>query len=208
MTLGIEKFYNYVKAFGFYDTTGIELPGEANSIIQKKPNEIDMATASFGQSFQVTPIQIITAYSAIENDGKLVKPRIVKALTDSKGNVVKEFSSPILRNVISKQTSDTLKNILEGVVSEGTGMGAYIKGYRIAGKTGTSETFKNGKRSKERYVASFMGFAPADNPKISVLVMLDNPSMNSYYGGKVSAPVASKIIQYALDNLSLEKNYN
>ncbi len=201
--LGIDKFYSYVRAFGFYNKTGIDLPGEADSIFQLKPAEIDMATASFGQSFQITPIQMITAYAAIENGGQLLKPQVVKALTDSKGNVVKLFETQIIRNTISKQTADTLKRILEGVVSEGTGKEAFIDGYRIAGKTGTSETFENGKRSKDKYVASFMGFAPADNPKISVLVILDHPSGNSYYGGKVAAPVAAQIIKYALDNINI-----
>ncbi len=202
MTLGIDKFYSYIRSFGFYDKTDIDLPGEANSIFQQKPAEIDMATASFGQSFQITPIQMITAYSAIENGGQLLKPQIIKELTDSKGNVVKLFTTQIIRNTISKQTATTLSKILEGVVSEGTGMEAFIDGYRIAGKTGTSETFENGKRSKDKYVASFMGFAPADNPQISVLIILDHPSGDSYYGGKVAAPVAAQIIKYALDNIN------
>lgn len=203
MSLGIDKFYSYVRAFGFNEKTGIELPGEAGSIFQKDPTQIDMATASFGQSFQITPIQMITAYTAIENGGQLLKPQIVKELTDSKGNVVKLFDTKIIRNPISKQTADALKDILEGVVSEGTGKEAFIDGYRIAGKTGTSETFENGKRSKDRYVASFMGFAPTDNPKIGVLVILDHPSGDSYAGGKVAAPVAAQIIKYALDNISI-----
>ncbi|HEX2926819.1 MAG TPA: penicillin-binding transpeptidase domain-containing protein [Ruminiclostridium sp.] len=202
MTLGLDKFYNYVKDFGFFSKTGIDLPGEAMSIFQPRPVTIDMAAASFGQSFQVTPIQLITAYTAIENGGTLVKPQIIKELTDSKGNVVKTFDTRKVRNVISEQTSETLRGILEGVVTKGTGTDAFIKDYRIAGKTGTSETFQNGKRSKQVYIASFMGFAPADNPRISVLVVLDHPSVDSYYGGKVAAPVASKIIKYALDDLN------
>lgn len=200
MELGLDKFYSYVRAFGFKEKTGIELPGEAVGIFQKNPAVIDMATASFGQSFQITPIQMVTAYNAIENGGYLLKPQIIKELTDSKGNIVKLFNTQNIRNVISHKTSDTLKNILEGVVSEGTGKEAYIEGYSIAGKTGTSETFEKGKRSEDKYVASFMGFAPADNPLISVLVILDQPAGDSYYGGKVAAPVAAQIIKYALDN--------
>lgn len=203
IALGIDRFYSYVKAFGFKNKTGIELPGEAIGIFQPKPEVIDMATASFGQSFQITPIQMITAYTAIENGGQLLKPQIVKELTDSKGNVVKLFGTQVVRNAISGQTSDTFRNILEGVVSEGTGKEAYLEGYRIAGKTGTSETIVNGKRSDEVYIASFMGFAPADDPKISVLVILDHPAGDSYYGGKVAAPVAAQIIKYALDNINL-----
>ncbi len=203
--LGLDKFYDYVKAFGFQNVTGIDLPGEAKSIFQPKFTEIDMATASFGQSFQITPIQMITAYTAIENGGSLYKPQIVKELTDSKGNVVKTFTPQKIRNTISRQTSDTLRSILEGVVSEGTGKDAFIEGYKIAGKTGTSETFENGVRSKDRYVASFMGFAPADNPEISVLVLLDHPTGDSHYGGTVAAPVAASIIKYAMDNLHLNQ---
>lgn len=197
--IGLNKFYNHVKAFGFYDKTGIELPGEANSIFQKKPAEIDMATASFGQSFQITPIQLLTAYTAIENSGEMVKPRIIKELTDSDNNVIKRFIPEKIRNVISKETADTLKQLLEGAVLEGTGKEAQISGYRVAGKTGTSETIANGVRSKDRYIASFIGFAPAENPVVSVLVILDDPSMESYYGGMVAAPVAAKIMEYVLN---------
>ena len=167
---GIKKFYSYMRNFGFYNKTGIDLPGEADSYMHKEPKEIDLAVASFGQRFQITPIQLITAYAAIANGGKLLKPKVVKEIVDADGNLVKKFDTKIVDTVISQKTSSTLCNILEGVVSEGTGTNAYVRGYKVAGKTGTSET-----TSKDRYIASFSAFAPADNPKICVLIVLDNP---------------------------------
>ena len=201
--LGIERFYKYLRAFGFFDKTGISLPGEASSIFQSKFTEIDMAVASFGQRFQISPIQLISAYAAIANGGKLMKPRIVKELVDADGNVVEKYEPEVVRNVISQKTSETLRDILEGVVSEGTGRNAYVKGYRVAGKTGTSETLKKGV-----YIASFSGIAPADNPAICVLVAFDNPTGDSYYGGVVAAPVAGKIIEDTLNYLGVERRYN
>jgi len=200
--LGIDRFYSYMKAFGFYDKTGIELPGEQNSIIQAKPKEIDMMVAAFGQRFNVTPIQVASAYTAIANGGKLMKPRIVKELTDVDGNVVKTFEPEVVREVISAQTSNTLRGLLEGVVSDGSGSGAYIKGYRVAGKTGTSQT-----TDSDVYVASFSGMAPADDPVIDVLVTLFNPRGESYFGGMVAAPVAGSIIDQTLHYMGVEKRY-
>ncbi|MGI6778149.1 MAG: penicillin-binding transpeptidase domain-containing protein [Acetivibrionales bacterium] len=201
--LGIDRFYNYVRAFGFYDRTGIDLPGEPKSgDFHKEPKEIDMAVASFGQRFTITPIQLITAYTAIANGGNMMKPRLVKELTDSKGNIVKKFEPEVIRKVISKQTSDTLRDILEGVVSEGTGRNAYVKGYRVAGKTGTSETTES-----DRYIASFSAIAPADNPVICVLVILDDPDGESHMGGVVAAPVAGKLVEDTLNYLGVERRY-
>ena len=173
--------------------------------MHKKPAEIDMAAASFGQRFTITPIQLITAYTAIANGGNLMKPRLVKELTDSQGNVVKKFDPEVIRTVISKQTADTEKQILEGVVSEGSGSNAYVKGYRVAGKTGTSETLQT--KTEGRYIASFSGFAPADNPVINVLVVLDHPSGGQYYGGVIAAPVAGRIIEDTLSYLQVERRY-
>lgn len=200
--LGIDKFYKYVRAFGFYDSTGIGLPGEQSSIFQKKPTEIDMAVASFGQRFTITPMQLASAYAAIANGGKLMKPRLIKELTDSDGNVIKRFESEVIRDVVSKQTADTLRDILEGVVTEGTGKSAYVEGYRVAGKTGTSQTTE-----RDVYVASFAAFAPADNPVISVLVAIFNPREESYSGGTVAGPVAAKIIEDTLSYLQVERRY-
>ncbi|MCX7711139.1 MAG: penicillin-binding transpeptidase domain-containing protein [Clostridia bacterium] len=206
-SLGIDRFYSYVKAFGFFDKTGIDLPGEATSIFQKRPTEIDMVTASFGQSFQITPIQLITAYGALANGGKLYKPHLIKELKDSNNNIVFKTQPEIVRNVISKQTSDIIKDNLVGVVDEGTGTNAYIPGYNVAGKTGTAETFENGVRSTEHFIASFSAFAPADNPVINVLVVIDYPSQKSHFGGSVAAPAAAKIIEETLNYLGVERNY-
>jgi stage V sporulation protein D (sporulation-specific penicillin-binding protein) len=199
-------FYQYVRAFGFYDKTKIDLPGEAKSVFHKNPTEVNMATASFGQRFQISPIQLITAYGAIANGGKLMKPRLVKELTDSDGNTVRKFEPEVVRTVISKQTSDTLKDILEGVVSEGTGSNAYIKGLRVAGKTGTSETLQT--KSQGRYIASFMAFAPADNPVMSLLVILDHPNVYPHTGGMIAAPVAGKLAEDILTYLQVERKYS
>lgn len=201
--LGLDRFYKYVRAFGFYDDTGIELGGEGKSQWHPKPTEIDMAVASFGQRFQITPLQLISAYGAIANGGNLMKPRIVKELTDAEGNVVEKYEPEVVRNVISQKTSETLRDVLEGVVSVGTGKNAYVKGYRVAGKTGTSETTKKGV-----YIASFSAIAPADNPVICVLIALNNPTGDSNYGGVIAAPVAGKIVEDTLNYLGVERRYN
>lgn len=202
LDIGVDKFYNYLRAFGFYDKTGIELPGEAQGNFHAKPTDIDLAVASFGQRFKVTPLEMIAAYGAIANGGKLIKPHLVKEIVDSEGNVVEKFQPQVVRNVISKETCQTLLDVLEGVVSEGTGRNAYVKGYRVAGKTGTSETDVEGV-----YVASFAAIAPADNPRICVLVALDNPRGESYYGGTIAAPVAGKIVEETLSYLGVERRY-
>lgn len=203
-SLGINRFYSYVKAFGFTEKTGILLNGEAKSIFQTKPKEIDMAVASFGQRFTITPLQLITGYTAIVNGGNLMKPRLVKELTDNDGNVVKRFEPEVVRSVISKKTSDTERGILEGVVStpNGTGNGAYVKGYRIGGKTGTSQTTQ-----KDVHIASFCGFAPADDPQIICLVVLFDPKGESYMGGTIAAPLAGKIIEDILNYRQVERQY-
>jgi len=203
LSVGVEKFYKYVRAFGFYDKTGIELPGEAKGNFHAKPQEIDLATASFGQTFTITPIELITAYGALANGGTLIKPRLVKEVVDSEGNVVVKTQPEVVRNVISKETSQTLLNVLEGVVSEGTGRNAYVKGYRVAGKTGISETTVKGV-----YIASFAAIAPADNPRICVLVALDDPRGESHFGGTIAAPVAGKIVEETLKHLGVERRYS
>ncbi len=209
--LGIDKFYSYVKAFGFYKKTGIDLPGEAGSIIHTKPTEIDMATASFGQRFQITPIQLIQAYGAIANGGDLITPHVVKEVVDESGNVIKKFEPNVVRKVISRKTSDTLKDILKGVVDYGTGKNARIPGYKIGGKTGTSETRENEKLlvqgKNKRYIVSFSAFAPTDNPVICVLVVLDYPDVYNPGGGMMVAPVVGKLIDDILTYKGIEKEF-
>ncbi len=203
-SLGIDRFYSYVKAFGFMDKTGIELKGEAKSQFQSKPKEIDMAVASFGQRFTITPLQLATAYTALVNGGKLMKPRLIKELTDSDGNVVEKFEPQVVRTVISEQTSRTIRDILEGVVADpkATGGNAYVKGFRVGGKTGTSETTK-----EDVYIASFCGFAPANDPKIIVLVVLIDPRGDSHMGGVIAAPVVAKITEDVLSYMQVERQF-
>ena len=199
--LGKETFFKYINAFGFGDKTGIELPGEAKGILPaiNKVGPVELSTISFGQGITATPLQLITAISAIANNGKLMKPHIVKAIVDNNKNVIKEYEPQIVRQVVSEKTSQTLRGILERVVTYGTGRSAYIEGYRVAGKTGTSEKYQEGK-----YIASFVGFAPADNPVVSVLVVIDEPNSYSYYGGTIAAPVAKQILEDTLRYLDVK----
>ena len=203
--IGLKKYYEYVEAFGFKDKTGILLSGEAESIFHSNPTEIDMAVTSFGQRFQVTPLQVATAYCAIANGGTLMQPRIVKELTDESGAIVKSYASTSVRRVISESTSKELLAILESVVAEGTGSNAYVSGYRVAGKTGTSETTETD--TKGRYIVSFAGIAPADNPEIVVLVVLDHPTVGGASGGLQAAPVAGTVIEKTLEYMEVERRY-
>lgn len=198
--IGIKRFYEYVESFGFRDPSGIELMGEGQSIFHSEPTKLDMSVASFGQRFQITPIQMVAAYNAIANGGYLIKPGLTDAIADKQGNIIYDFEPQVVRQVISEETSDEMRKILQGVVSEGGGKNAYVDGYRIAGKTGTSETTVEGV-----YVSSFIGFAPADNPVITVLLIVFNPQGDSYYGSQVAAPYAKLIFEQALEELSVEK---
>lgn len=200
-SLGINRFYQYVRSFGFYEKTGIELPGETMGIFHAQPTEINMATASFGQRSTITPMQLISAYSAIANSGKLMKPRIIKELRDTDNNIVKKYEPEVVRTVISEKTSKTVLDILEGVVSEGTGRNAYVRGYRVAGKTGTSQTTES-----NIYVASFAAVAPADNPVVCVLVVLFNP-IGVHMGGQIAAPTAGALVEDVLNYLGVERRY-
>jgi stage V sporulation protein D (sporulation-specific penicillin-binding protein) len=196
-SLGIDRFYSYVRNFGFYGRTGLELPGEAQSLIHEAPAEIDMAVTSIGQRFRVTPIQLASAYGAIANGGRLMKPQIVRKLTGTEGGNDKAFGPQVVRNVISEETADTMKKLLEGVVSnpKGTAGNAYMDGCRIAGSIGTSE------KTSGKYIASFAGFAPADEPEIVCLIMLDEPSGETHMGGATAAPAAGRLMKEILDYL-------
>lgn len=205
LRLGSEKFQEYFKAFGLTKKTGIELIGESGSVFYKnRMSETDIATSSFGQGISITPIQLITAVSAVINGGNLMRPQIVKEIRNA-GGIVKTFYPQVVNKVISEQTSATMRNILERVVADpnGTGKNAYIKGYRIGGKTGTSEKGRNnGKR-----IASFIGFAPADDPQIICLVMLDEPQVANKYGGTIAAPVVGSIIEETLEYMGVDRQY-
>ena len=205
LRVGSEKFAEYFKAFGLTEKTNIELIGESNSIYYKnKLSEVDLATSSFGQGFSVTPIQMITAVSAVINGGNLMKPQIVKEIRDQTG-IVKSYQPEVVNRVISEETSKTMREILETVVSSpnGGGKNAYIKGYRIGGKTGTSEKGRN----NDKRIASFMGFAPADDPEIVCLIMMDEPQVAVRFGGTIAAPVAGAVIEETLEYLGVERQY-
>lgn len=208
MELGLSlgnKFQEYFKAFGLTEKSDIELIGESGSVYyHNKLSETDLATSSFGQGFSITPIQLVTAISAVINGGNLMKPQIVKEIRNS-GGIVKSFYPQIVNRVISEQTSATMRNILEQVVADpkGTGKNAYIKGYRLGGKTGTSE---KGRKNDKR-IASFVGFAPADDPQLICLIMLDEPQVANKYGGTIAAPVAGSILEEALEYMGVERQY-
>lgn len=204
--IGTENFFKYYKAFGFAEKTGFELPGEAVCAFHSMDNfhEVELATCSFGQSFQVTPLQMVAAYSAICNDGVMVRPRIAKELVDDEGNVIETFETEQIRKVISPETAQTVRQILESVVTNGTSKNAYIKGFRVAGKTGTSEKQP---RNNGKYIASFVGFAPANDPEIIGLLMLDEPMGGTYMGGQIAAPTFQKIFDDVLRYLNIEPQY-
>lgn len=204
--LGAETFYNYMIKFGFAEKTGIDLPGEAVGIMHKLENigPVELATMSFGQSFQITPLQLLRAASAIVNGGNLITPHVGSKIIDNDGNVVEEFTYEKGKQVISPETSETMKKILESVVSEGTGSKTYIPGYRIGGKTATSEKLP---RRSGKYIASFMSFAPAENPQVMSLVLIDEPQGN-YYGGSVTGPVMKELLGNILPYLGIKPEYN
>ena len=189
--IGVEKYYNYLEKFGFLKKTGIDLPGEASSIFlkQEKVGPVELATISFGQRFEVTPIQMITMVSTIGNKGKYVKPRLVKGYKDEKTGEITEYEPEFGEQVISEQTANNVLSMMESVVSEGTGKNAKVVGYKIGGKTGTSEDGVN----TGKYVTSFMGIAETDDPEFALLITLYNPTgEGGHQGGGVAAPVARK----------------
>ena len=203
LNIGIEKFYKYINAFGFNKITGIELPGEAKGILidEKKATNLNLATMSIGQSIAVTPIQLLTAVSASINGGKLMTPYVVKEVRDINNKPVKKYQPEVVRQVISEDTSKQLRELLEDVVLHGTGKNAYVEGYPAGGKTGTAQMVGgSGGYVSGKYVASFTGFAPVDDPKISVLIMIQEPKGGIYYGSQVAAPVfaplARDILRY------------
>lgn len=203
--LGAETFLEYMQKFGFAEKTGIDLAGEATGIIHKLENigPVELATMSFGQSFQITPLQLLRSASAIVNGGYLITPHFAKGIADENGDIVENFLYEKGEQIISRETSETMKSILESVVSEGTGSKAYISGYRIGGKTATSEKLP---RRSGKYIASFMSFAPAEDPQVMALVLIDEPQ-GVYYGGTVAGPVMQELLQNVLPYLGVEPKY-
>lgn len=210
--LGAQKFSQYFEAFGFTEKTGIDLPGEGTSVYHKLQNmgPTELASSSFGQTFNITPIQLITAVSAATNGGKLVQPHIVKEIKDSDGNTVKKIGTTVKRQVISEKTSETIRGLMEGVVNGGGGKNAYVAGYRIGGKTGTSQKVAEMIEQQQQglYICSFAGVAPIDNPEIAVLIMLDTPKGGAYYASVIAAPYGGKILADVLPYLGYEPQYS
>ncbi|KNF09926.1 stage V sporulation protein D [Gottschalkia purinilytica] len=211
LRVGKEKMYEYIKAFGFGEPTGISLTGETAGIIPSSAEaikDVNLATISFGQGIAITPIQLITAVAAVANGGNLMQPRIVKELRDQDGKIVHEYKPEVRRKVISEKTSKTMMEILESVVTNGGGEKAYVPGYRVAGKTGTAQKVADGRYAPGKYIASFIGVAPADDPKLAVLVIIDEPMGQSYYGGTIAAPIAGDVIKESLEYLNVKPKFN
>lgn len=197
--LGVENYYKYFKQFGLLQKTAIDLPGEAATIMHKKENvgPVELATISFGQSFQITPIQLVTTVSSIINGGTRVTPHFGVEIRDQQGNLIEELEYETQEGICDAETSETMQYLLEKVVSEGGGKNASIEGYSIGGKTATSQTLP---RSEHRYISSFLGFAPADDPQVLVLAIINNPQ-GTYYGGMIAAPVVKEIMENILPYL-------
>ncbi len=210
LSVGRDLFYKYYTGFGFTESTGIDMLGEgiiSESLYHTQEDlaPVQLAVSSMGQTFKVTPIQMITAISSIANGGKLMQPYVVQRVLDANGNVVSNTSTVVKRQVISSETAQRVSTLLQAVVEEGGGKNAYVSGYRVAGKTGTAEKTETGGAD---VVASFGGFAPADNPKVAVLVLIDEPQCAVRYGGTIAAPVAKKILQDTLPYLGVEPQFS
>lgn len=203
--IGAERFYSYFQQFGLLNKTGIDLPGEAGTIMHNVENigPVELATISFGQSFQITPIQLAVTASSIVNGGRRVTPHFGIRVADSDGSNSQSFSYTVRENVVSEETSETMRYILEQVVAEGSGKNGAVEGYRIGGKTATSQTLPRG---SGKYIASFLGFAPADDPQILAIAIINNPQ-GTYYGGQIAAPVVRQLFENILPYLE-EMNYN
>ena len=203
--LGVDKFVYYFEHFGLMDKTGIDLPGEAGTIMHRAENmgPVELATVSFGQSFQITPIQLVTTVSMIVNGGTRVTPHFAMRTIAENGETVREFAYAEEANLVSEQTSETVRELLEKVVSEGTGKNGYVEGFSVGGKTATSQTLPRG---SGKYIASFIGFAPAEEPQVIALVVIHNPK-GVYYGGTIAAPVVRQLFENILPYLE-GMNYN
>lgn len=203
LRIGVDRFFDYFRQFGLMDLTGVDIPGEAGTIMHKKENvgQVELATISFGQSFQITPIQLATTVSALVNGGRRVTPHFGMEVLSAEGKKVKTFRYNAKKHIVSEKTSQTMRELLESVVAEGSGKNTYVEGYRIGGKTATSQTLP---RSANKYISSFVGFAPADDPQILGMCVIYNPQ-GVYYGGTIAAPVIGKIFENILPYLGIEK---
>ncbi|MDH7497340.1 MAG: stage V sporulation protein D [Syntrophomonadaceae bacterium] len=206
LNLGLDRFYKYLDAFGFGKPTGIDLPGEAAGIVvpRARATQLDLATMSIGQANAVTPIQLLAAVSAVANGGTMMRPHLLKEARDQQGKLVKKVVPRAVGRVVSEETAAELRTILQGVVTEGTGTKAFLEGYQVAGKTGTAQKINPaGGYFSDKYVASFVGFAPAEDPRLACVVVIDAPTGYSYYGGAVAAPVFKEIMRDSLRYLGV-----
>ena len=203
LRIGVDRFFDYFRQFGLMDLTGVDIPGEAGTIMHKKENvgQVELATISFGQSFQITPIQLATTVSALVNGGRRVTPHFGVEVLSAEGKKVKTFRYNAKKHIVSEKTSQTVRELLESVVADGSGKNAYVEGYRIGGKTATSQTLP---RSANKYISSFVGFAPADDPQILGMCVIYNPQ-GVYYGGTIAAKKKEKIFENILPYLGIEK---
>ena len=203
MRIGSERFFDYFGQFGLLNKTGIDLPGEAATIMHKKENigPVELATMSFGQSFQITPIQLATTVSSFVNGGTRVTPHFGLYSKNEEGEVTHTFTYETKEGIVSQQTSETMRSLLKMVVSEGGGKKAAIEGYSIGGKTATSQTLP---RSEHKYISSFIGFAPAEDPQVLALVIINNPQ-GVYYGGTIAAPVCRTLFENIFPYLGIEQ---
>lgn len=208
LKLGADAFYRYIDNFGFGKPTGIDLPGEAKGIMidKAKIKPINIATMAIGQSIAVTPMQLISAVSAVANDGILLRPQIVREVKDKAGTMIRSFQPDTVKKILEPEVSRELKGILEKVVENGTGRNAFLEGFHVAGKTGTAQKVGGGGYAAGKYVASFVGFAPADHPQVAVLVIIDEPT-GMYYGGQIAAPVFGAVVKDVLPYLKVTPEF-
>ena len=199
MRLGVDRYYEYFKRFGLMNKTGVDLPGEAGTIMHKKENikAVELATISFGQSFQITPVQLATTVSSIINGGTRVTPHFGVKVVNSEGETIKTLEYPMEENIVSEETSEKMRYMLEQVVENGSGINGYVEGYRVGGKTATSQTLPRG---SGRYISSFLGFAPADDPQVLAIAIINNPQ-GVYYGGQIAAPIVRQLFENILPYL-------
>ena len=200
LRMGIERFYDYMERFGIGEKTGVDIPGEGSGIVidESVVKRVDLARIGFGQSVAVTPLQLLTAACSVVNGGKLLTPYVVKEIRSQSGEVIERGQSVVRGQTISQQTSDTMRALLENVVSDGGGRNAYIEGYRVGGKTGTAQVYKDGVVSSDTHIGSFLGFAPMDDPQIAVLVIVDEADVAVDFGSTTAAPFARDILEQSL----------
>ena len=202
LMLGVDRYYDYFTQFGLLTKTGVDLPGEAGTIMHNKENMglVELATVSFGQSFQITPIQLLTTVSSIINGGRRITPHLGVKVVDAQGGLVENFTYPVTNEIVSEETSATMREILEMVVKDGSGRNGSVEGYRVGGKTATSQTLPRG---SGRYISSYIGFAPADDPQVIAIAIVNNPQ-GVYYGGQVAAPIIRQLYENILPYMGIE----